>query len=527
VEGVHAEGAFGFAFDVVRDAEHHRRFADGDAEPFFDSDAFAVTVADRRAHDVAAAAFGVAQAVADQEAATVALADAQSERVAVFDLMRARGRREGNGNAAAAVAVALIATVFTLAVGFWIKDRCTTHDWNGYQYRTSCYNDIYALFYSRGIGPHDVNRDGVNVRVPGNFPYVHGNGNLDDTPQDGDLEYPVGSGYFIGGAAKAAGDSGQGFFRINALGLAIAGILAVLLVTLMASDRRRALYFALAPSLALYAFHNWDLLAVVLMAAGLYAFWRKRDGVSGAFLGAGAATKLAPGLIVPALALARWRTDRRAAVRLVVWSAVLFAAFNVPMMIVNIRGWSMPWTFQSERFPNFETHWYMVFRHLGRFGSQSFWFGGSYGKLTSALSLVFFLVFGSMLLRAESKREVVRPYATSFGLLIIFLLTNKVFSPQYVLWLLPFFVLVKIPWYGFAAFTVTEAAVWFGISAYFLAHDRANADHVFDVVEGLVYLRYVVLGWLLWLSRRAPENVRALELARVDDLVVGVEAEHA
>jgi hypothetical protein len=115
-------------------------------------------------------------------------------------------------------------------------------------------------------------------------------------------------------------------------------------------------------------------------------------------------------------------------------------------------------------------------------------------------------------LTAASPRARARPYALAFGAMLIFLLTAKVYSPQFALWLLPFFALVRIPWYGFAAFIVTDAAVWFSISAWFLSQPLVSAgdpDLRFLLLEIAVWTRYAALLFLLWLSRRADENVIA------------------
>ncbi|TML75091.1 MAG: hypothetical protein E6G04_12880 [Actinobacteria bacterium] len=111
---------------------------------------------------------------------------------------------------------------------------------------------------------------------------------------------------------------------------------------------------------------------------------------------------------------------------------------------------------------------------------------------------------------AESRRARFRPYATSFGILLIWLLVAKVYSPQYALWLLPFFALVEIPWPGFVAFAVSDAAVWVAVSAFFLSFPptgRGNQSTMAWILESLVYVRYAVLLLLLWMSRRAGENV--------------------
>jgi len=401
------------------------------------------------------------------------------------------------------VVVVVAATLLTLLGGFWIKDRCTTHHWDGYQYRSSCYNDILALYSFRGLGDR--------------FPYVSGDGDGDPPPGerfdlDGDLEYPVGTGLFVG-AIAAMVDDGQSFFRLNALFLAMAALLGTGLLLLMVEDRRRVLFFALGTPLLLYAFHNWDLLAVTLMIGALLAYRETADRSAGLLIGVGAATKLFPGALLPGMVLSRWRERGAAPVAMIVWAAIGFLTLNLPILLINPPGWLFPWRFQSTRFPNFETSWFMIFEHAsgGSATADSFWWR-TYPELTGYLSGALFVTGLGLLMYAESKRERARPYALAFGAMLIFLLTAKVYSPQFALWLLPFFALVRIPWYGFAAFIVTDAAVWFSISAWFLSQPLVSAgdpDLRFLLLEIAVWTRYAALLFLLWLSRRADENVIA------------------
>lgn len=391
--------------------------------------------------------------------------------------------------------VFLVPAAFALAGGYVLKNQCTTHQWDGFQYRHSCYNDIYALYFFR-----DLNK--------GTFPYI--SSTEESRRLERDVEYPVGTGLYMGAVAKTTSTAAS-YFNASALGLAVAGLVAVGVITLMAGDGRRVLYFALAPAVVLYAFHNWDLLAVMLTSLGLYAFWRGRDGPAGAALGAGAAAKLYPAFILPALLLAR-RREGKPLGPMIAGFALTSILFNVPVFLANRQGWWYPWKFQSKRFTNFETVWYMIYRHARNLADAEFWFK-TYPVILNFGTGVLFLAGVILLLRAESKRDRFRPYAVSFGLLLVWLLTAKVFSPQYALWLLPFFVLLRIPWYGFAAFAVTDAAVWWAISGYFLVLARAQEAGVpapefrLTMLEIAVFARYAVLLWLLWMSRRAEERV--------------------
>lgn len=414
---------------------------------------------------------------------------------------------DGNGGptakraGSAVLTLSLAACAVALIAGYNVKDLCTRHDWNGYQYRTLCYNDVFALYFFRGL---DVQP----------FPYIHGDGIFDNETapngshvEQGDLEYPALTGVFIGVVAEVT-HTGVTFFRVTSAILAVFALLSLVLLWRLARTQWRLFFFALAPSLVLYAFHNWDVFAVFLMCAGLLAFHRRADGSAGVWLGLGAAAKVFPGLILPALVLARRRETGKIPGRMIVGAAVGFLAVNVPFAIINWAGWWAPWSFQSKRFPNFETSWYNIYRHLAsHFGN--FW-SVTYPSLTSYASAALFLAGITWLLWSESRRAHFRPYATSFGILLIWLLTAKVYSPQYAMWLLPFFVLVEIPWGGFLAFSVTDLAVWVAVSAFFLSFPptgRGNLSQIAWILEATVYARYAVLLVLLWLSRRAQDNV--------------------
>jgi len=402
---------------------------------------------------------------------------------------------------AASLVLALGVCGVALIIGYNAKDLCTRHQWDGYQYRTLCYNDIFSLYTFRGL----------NERP---FPYIHGDGKFDNETradgshfETGDLEYPVLTGVLIGVVAEVTHD-GVAFFHATAVVLAVLALISVSLIWPMLRDTRRIFYFAIAPSLILYTFHNWDMLAVFLMCVGLWAFHRRADGWTGTALGLGAAAKVFPGLIVPALVLARRRETGKVSWRMIGTAIGSFVVVNVPFAIIDRAGWWAPWKFQSTRFPNYETSWFNIFRHLSsHFGD--FW-SKTYPGLTSDLSAALFIAAAILLLRAESKRARFPPYAASFGILVIWLLAAKVYSPQYALWLLPLFALVEIPWWGFAAFAITDAAVWVTVSWFFLSFPpggRGNQDTLAWFLEAWVYARYAVLFLLLWLSRRTDENV--------------------
>ncbi|MFP5225462.1 MAG: glycosyltransferase 87 family protein [Actinomycetota bacterium] len=392
--------------------------------------------------------------------------------------------------ALAAILLPLFACLATLGVGYAIKSRCTRYAWDGFQYRSSCYNDIYSLYSFRGLNE-------------GKIPYIDGNG-IDDGP-DGDLEYPIGTGYVVM-LVSAITDHGAGFFNATAVILAAAGLWSALLLFGLAKDRRRIYLYAIGPPLALYAFHNWDLLAVVLMCAGLVAYQRGSPNLSAGILGVGAATKVFPGVMLPALLLAEGRRTGRMPWKMFYSAAGWFAVVNLPILIANPAGFMFPWRFQGGRFPNFETHWYFLYRHLSQVGG-SFW-TGVYPRLTSIASALLFGAGLVWLIVHENRRYQIRPYTLAFMSLIMWLLTAKVYSPQFSLWLLPFFVIIAMPLRTYIGFVASDAAVWAAISFFFLAEQgTASAELRLWLVELATFARYVVLGWMLWHADRAEQLV--------------------
>jgi hypothetical protein len=64
--------------------------------------------------------------------------------------------------------------------------------------------------------------------------------------------------------------------------------------------------------------------------------------------------------------------------------------------------------------------------------------------------------------RAKASRDPeFRPWTFGFAVLALFFLTNKVYSPQYDLWLLPWFALALPNPVLFAAFAIAEVPVFF------------------------------------------------------------------
>ena len=383
-------------------------------------------------------------------------------------------------------------SALTLAAGYANKARCTGPDYDAsgrsqpdYQersYADACYSDIQNLWLGRDINEHV-------------FPYVHGGITSDGTLFGGVVEYPVLSGLLMWFGALFA-ETDAGFLAASALIMAPFGIAVGYWLGSLAGWR--ALLWALGPPLVLYAFHNWDLPVVACAVGAVFLVhrWRSaplrtRSVVAGIVLGLGFALKIYPAIFVLPLALyvlaggpggadlpAGKRYDVRGAVAVAGAAAGAAVLANLPFALVGPRGWLASFEFQSRRQIDISTNsvWYWGFRDW----ADSERFQSAMGLISPLLVLLSFAVACWIGWR-RSQRTGTYPWVqVSAAMMCGFLLLHKVHSPQYTLWLLPFLVLVAVPWGWVAAYLVADAAMGIGIFRWFALNMSGEPNGIHD-----------------------------------------------
>ncbi len=361
-------------------------------------------------------------------------------------------------------------------------------------FRVTCYSDVLELFTSRGLA------DPV-------FPYVHGrivNGATVDS-----FEYPVLTGVFIWFSSLFAGDGRTSFLVVSAV---LMGPFAVLTAWhLLRMTGVRSLYWAAAPAMVLYALHNWDLLAVAAATGGLYAWWRGRSGWAAVLFGVGACLKVYPGLFLLPLAVERWvRKDRLGAVEAVAWGGLTVLAVNLPFLAVNRAGWETTYVFQAARAADTSSNsiWYWVYPHLTT---------TQLNRLVPVAVVVALLGAAAYGL-VRARREQAFPLVQVCGAaLVAFLLLNKVSSPQYTLWVLPFFALLRVRWGWWAAYAVSDALVYVGVFRWFDALGGGGDPAFWErmLVVG-VWTKSALLTLLYVVFLRAQDALTAQPTQRPD-----------
>lgn len=381
-----------------------------------------------------------------------------------------------------------VVMALTLVLGWWSKARCLGDGgWQGgEQFSRYCYSDIAALWSGRGL-------------ADGRIPYL-------EQP----LEYPplIGAQMWVTAAiARASGGGVIAFYNLNVglnAGFAVA-TLALLRRLQLPSGRQW--WWAGAPPLVLYTALNWDALPVLLLVLAIVLHVSGRDAAAGVAAGLGAAAKLFPALFVPVVVAARLRQrDLVAAARHACAAALAWVAVNLPLALVAPGGWSRFFEVNRDRGASSATLWALAdeldLMHLDRV------------TLNRASTLAF--AAGVLLILAVGLR--VRPSEATWSLVLPvlawFLVTNKVFSPQYDLWLVPLLALLLPSGAPFVAFVAADLAVFATEFAYLGAGAGSALEPDYRALGAAVALRAGVLVWIIFTSLRRPTPARRADSPR-------------
>jgi uncharacterized membrane protein len=259
---------------------------------------------------------------------------------------------------------------------------------------------------------------------------------------------------------------GREFFDVTVVLLAVCAVVAVLATARAAGAGRRAqaLMVALSPALILTAFINWDMLAVALTAVGIAAWAGRRLVWAGVFLGLGVATKFYPLVVFGPLLLLCLRTGQlRAFGKTLAAAAVAWLAVDLPVMIVAPSGWAYFYEFSKDRGADWGSIWYM-FEHfnLPIFGDAQV---SAVNEMSAALFVLACVLIVLLALAAPRRPRLPQ---LCFLVAAAFLMTNKVWSPQYVVWLVPLAVLARPRLWPYLLWQLAEIAYFFGIWGYLI-----------------------------------------------------------
>ena len=222
-------------------------------------------------------------------------------------------------------------------------------------------------------------------------------------------------------------------------------------------------WLAATPAIAYYGALNWDLLPIALLLAALLALERGRATAAGALTALGVSAKLWPIALVPA-AVAALAARRRweLLVRLGAAFALVILALNVPLAWLAPENWS--WFFRFNGARGAENSVWEAFR-LSDPALLNALTGGLLAAAAAAAAGVAWRASGRSSGSApepapEPEAKAAQARAVRLGtafVLVAWIATNKVWSPQYALYAFTAGALVAAPGWLFVALSIASA----------------------------------------------------------------------
>ncbi|WP_084472071.1 glycosyltransferase family 87 protein [Haloglycomyces albus] len=387
--------------------------------------------------------------------------------------------------------VTMAVAIGVLALAWLQKSPCVDGGWtDNIQYSSGCYSDVRALW-------------GAERFHEGAVPY-----------KDHPVEYPVLTGWFMGLWGQIAFQAetifgvngGALFFNLNAIVLGALALLTITMIYLMRTRYRRdgeasrpwdAMMLVATPVMIVTAYVNWDLLAVAGVVAFFFFWQREKHVTSGLFLGLAVTAKFYPLLFAGPMLVLALRREGFSQVRLrhtlttLTVAAFTWTLVNGPVAWLWPESWMRFFELNSERYIDWGTLWYVLkeVTPVEQFHDVEW------------VNTAYFVVFALCCLGIAALAYFAprRPELAQLCFLVVaaFVLTGKVWSQQYVLWLLPLLVLARPRWTLFVFWQVCELVYFFAFYGKMLQvstdAERGISEATFLAAAGLRWVALAVV----------------------------------
>jgi uncharacterized membrane protein len=255
---------------------------------------------------------------------------------------------------------------------------------------------------------------------------------------------------------------------------------------------------AVAPGLILTSTINWDMWAVALAAVSMLAWARRYPVIAGALLGLAVAAKFYPIVLVGPLFILCLRARRLGPFFAYLLAGLgVWLALNLPLIAGYYDTWIVFYRQSRTRGADLGSIWLILSMHGHDMATNV--------VNRDALVLMAVASVAIAVLALVAPRRPRFPQL-AFLVLVAFVLVNKVYSPQYVMWLIPLAVLARPRWRDFLIWQACEVAYFVAVWWYLQGSDGspkslpAGGYHAAIVVHvaGMVYLSTLIVRDIWW-----------------------------
>ncbi len=309
-----------------------------------------------------------------------------------------------------------------------------------------------------------------------------------------EIEYPVITGIFI----HVMGFSGPNYYYIVSsifltLFAVITSIFLYKIVDALKIDKKKMLYFwILTPTFLFFVIYNWDIIATMFVSMSFYFFIKNKPVQSSIALSLGLSSKIFPVVFLIPLLMKTKKEDR---FKVLAIFALTFLLVNSYFIFADFNGWLFTYNFHSTRSANYDSI----------FGVIQFFIPSLSSSMINIISLGMFGAFYMFLVVLRRNSDFFELCSLS---IMLFLFFNKVFSPQFLLWTLVFFVILDFRKRVFYSLEASNMLVFFFVLFWWFAHK--------EIIELLyltfffVIIRHLMLFYIIYRIRKQKPTNRIL-----------------
>jgi hypothetical protein len=320
------------------------------------------------------------------------------------------------------------------------------------------YSDILALHEDRGARRHPL-------------PYI-----------EDKVEYPVLLGLAMWLPSVLAPDR-AGYFALTFALLAACALGTLWFIAALPGTQPWV--WAVSPALLVYGALNWDLFGILPLAAGLWLWASGRQRSAVAALSIAIWTKFFPVLVLGVILLVSLRGPLRRTLELAAIFLGITVLLNLPFALWGWPRWT--WFFEYNAIREIEPSLYLLAGLDPR---------AAVGR-ANLISAVVVAAAAASYAAVELRTRRLDPLRAACALVCVFFIANKVYSPQYWLWVVALIALAALPGWlasGVSVLALADYAISF--TRLHLQADRVWPQAIwFDqaVFWPMVAIRYAAL----------------------------------